>query len=66
MPWSVSKGHGCPESKPYAVVKEGGDRVACHDSEASAQEQVKALYANEKKGKEYAELLERLGACRPC
>lgn len=49
MPWKVSKGHGCPASKPWAVVKETtGEKVACHATHAKAAAQVRALYANEK------------------
>jgi len=48
MPWKVEQGHGCPASRPWAVVKTTtGERVACHPTKASAQQQVKALYAKE-------------------
>lgn len=47
MPWSVSKSDQCPESKPWAVTKKGGEVVGCHDTEEAAQSQMRALYANE-------------------
>lgn len=48
VPWKVMKGHNCPDGKPYAVVKISDGSVAgCHDSESSAQAQLRALYANE-------------------
>lgn len=51
MPWKASKGHGCPPSKPWAVVKpDGTGRRGCHESLAKAQKQIAALYASEKKG----------------
>ncbi len=49
MPWKVARGHGCPKSKPWAVVKETtGEKIACHATRAKAAAQVRALYANEK------------------
>lgn len=50
MPWKVvAAGSRCPAYKPYAVVRaDTGDLVACHETEQSAQKQVKALYANTK------------------
>jgi hypothetical protein len=48
MPYTVSKGHGCPDSKPWAVVKEtDGSRMGCHPSAEAARKQQAALYANE-------------------
>ncbi len=49
MPWRiVENSPSCPTSKPYAVVKEGTGRVeGCHDTRASANAQLRALYANE-------------------
>ncbi len=48
MPWHVAKGHGCPPSKPYAVVKtDTGEKVSCHVTKAKAQAQVKLLYSKE-------------------
>ncbi len=45
MPWKVMPDHdGCA----FAVVKESdGSTVACHSDRASADGQVKALYASE-------------------
>lgn len=43
MPYSINKGgEGCP----FEVVKEGGERVACHDTEEEAKRHLMALYAN--------------------
>lgn len=48
MPWSIEKGHGCPSSKPWAVVNEdSGDVEGCHATKADAEAQMAALYANE-------------------
>jgi HK97 family phage prohead protease len=48
MPWHVAKSAQCPASKPWGVIKDAdGSLVACHATEASAQKQVDALYANE-------------------
>ena len=48
MPWHVTKSSKCPDSKPWAVVKDtDGSIVACHASEGSAKKQMAALYANE-------------------
>jgi HK97 family phage prohead protease len=48
VPWHVSKSAKCPASKPWAVIKnDTGEVVACHASEADAQAQVAALYAND-------------------
>jgi hypothetical protein len=48
MPWSVSKGHGCPTAKPWAVVKQADGKVeGCHPTKAAAQKQMAALYAKE-------------------
>ncbi len=48
MPWHVAKSAKCSPSKPWAVLKSAdGSLVACHKSEYSAQQQLKALYANE-------------------
>lgn len=50
MPWKLVSNHGsCPDSKPYAVVKESdGKVVGCHDTLKSAKKQLAALYASEK------------------
>lgn len=48
MPWDVRKS-GCPESKPYAVVKEStGEVVGCHETRQDAESHMRALYANVK------------------
>jgi len=48
MPWKVERSDDCPPAKPWAVIKSGsGEIIACHDSEDSAQSQMRALYANE-------------------
>jgi phage head maturation protease len=49
MPYKVQK-----DGSQYCVHKENadgsiGERVACHDSESSAEDQIKALYASERK-----------------
>lgn len=45
MPWNIKRNYaGC---KGYAVVKEGGDLVGCHESETKAKAQLRALYASE-------------------
>src|SRR5438045_3830978 len=47
MPWVIEKGHGCPPSRPFAVVnKSSGKREGCHPSKDAAKQQQKALYAN--------------------
>lgn len=47
MPWDVHKDKRCPTSKPWAVTNKATGRVAgCHESEASARKQQKALYVN--------------------
>ncbi len=47
MPWHVAKGAGCPPGKPFAVIKNSdGSKVACHKTRESADNHVKALYAN--------------------
>jgi len=47
MPYDYGKGHGCPSSKPIAVFnKETGKVHGCHENEASAKSQLRALYAS--------------------
>lgn len=48
MPYEITRS-GCPEGKPFAVRKKGGEVIGCHNSEASAKRQMRALYANEEK-----------------
>lgn len=49
MPWHIEEGHAeCPEDRSFAVVKDADDSVAgCHDTRASAEAQLAALYAQE-------------------
>ena len=50
MPWYVIKSKECPADKPWAVIqKTNGKRMGCHASKFKAGQQVKALYASEKK-----------------
>jgi hypothetical protein len=45
MPWDIKRGAaGC---KGYAVVKDDGKLVGCHESESKAKAHMRALYANE-------------------
>lgn len=45
MPWKVER-----QGDRYCVVKtDSGERVGCHDTEAEAKAQLRALYANEQK-----------------
>ncbi len=50
MPWHISKDNeGCPDSKPWAVVKDDDGTIAgCHETEAAAKAQLAALYAGDK------------------
>jgi hypothetical protein len=49
MPWHIEQNHpGCPSSRPWAVVLDStGEVVGCHETEASAEAQLAALYASE-------------------
>ena len=48
MPWHVAKSESCPDSKPWAVIKDDDSSVvACHESKGSAEDQLAALYASE-------------------
>jgi len=49
VPYHVEEGHEeCPADEPWAVVKDDdGEVMGCHASESDADEQIKALYANE-------------------
>jgi hypothetical protein len=48
MPYKVVTGAGCPESRPFAVVKEtDGQRMGCHPTKDRAERQLRALYAAE-------------------
>lgn len=49
MPWHVAKSDQCPALKPWAVIKNSDGTIAgCHETESKAEDQVAALYANEK------------------
>lgn len=49
MPWSVvNDPERCSEAKPWAVVQDDTDEVVgCHETEAAAEDQQAALYAEE-------------------
>lgn len=48
MPWHVAKSEECPESRPWAVIKDDDGNVeGCHASEEAANKQMAALYASE-------------------
>lgn len=49
MPWYVTQSNECPGNKPYAVKKKDGKLVACHETKAQAEKQLRALYASEGK-----------------
>lgn len=47
MPYKVAKGHGCPDSKPWACINSDTGKVhGCHPSREAALKQSAALYAN--------------------
>lgn len=49
MPYIVKQSNQCPADKAWGVFKEStGELVACHVTKAMAEEQMQALYANEK------------------
>lgn len=47
MPYDVRKDSQCKASMPWAVVKDDGTVMGCHETQKAAQEQQRALYANE-------------------
>lgn len=49
MPWKIVSGSSeCSSDEPFAVIKKAdGSLAGCHESEASAQQQIEALYASE-------------------
>lgn len=48
MPWRVERSSRCPVSRPWAVILERDSSVvACHPTQASANQHMRALYANE-------------------
>lgn len=47
MPWHVTRSRECPQSMPWAVVKDADGSVeGCHATEDSANKHLAALYAN--------------------
>jgi hypothetical protein len=50
LPWHVGTSDECPESKPYAVIKDAdGEVEGCHETREKAEAQMAALYASETK-----------------
>ena len=50
MPWHIGKSQKCPDSKPFAVIKDGDGGVSgCHTSKEGAKKQLAALYASEER-----------------
>jgi HK97 family phage major capsid protein/HK97 family phage prohead protease len=48
MPWHIGSSADCPDSKPFAVIKDSDGTIeGCHPTKAAAQKQLAALYANE-------------------
>jgi HK97 family phage prohead protease len=48
MPWRVDQSTECPESRPWAVIKDDdGEVEGCHATEEAAKRQMAALYAQE-------------------
>lgn len=59
MPYTVKKGQGCPESRPYAVVKTGdGKVIACHATPEAAGKQIGAINHSEKNKEDKQETAE--------
>lgn len=47
MPWHVGKSGECPDSKPWAVIKDDdGEVVGCHETKEDAVAQLVALKIN--------------------
>lgn len=64
MPYTVKKGAGCPDDKPYAVVKTAtGEKLACHATPEAAGKQIAAINHSEKE-KAVLEWSERMRAIR--
>lgn len=64
MPYTVKKGAGCPDAKPYAVVKTAtGEKVGCHATPEAAGKQIAAIEHSEKE-KATHEWSERMRAVR--
>ncbi len=48
MPWHAARSEDCPDSKPWACIRDGDGTIeGCHESEEAANAQVRALYAAE-------------------
>lgn len=49
MPWRKARDQRCPAGEPWAVIVDDGsdEVVGCHETEADAQRQIDALYAND-------------------
>lgn len=57
MPWTVEQSAECPESRPWAVVKDADGSVeGCHATEAAANAQLVALNIAEAEGRAYESL----------
>jgi HK97 family phage prohead protease len=57
MPWTVEQSAECPESRPWAVVKDSDGSVeGCHATEADANAQLVALNIAEAEGRAYESL----------
>jgi HK97 family phage prohead protease len=58
MPWHVTKSDQCPDSKPWAVVKDDDDEIeGCHETQDAANAQLRALNAAEM-GIDHSDILE--------
>lgn len=52
MPWVAKLDDRCPASRPYGVVKtQDNELEGCHETQAEAMDQVKALFAAEADGR---------------
>jgi len=57
MPWTVEQSAECPDSRPWAVVKDAdGSIEGCHATEADANAQLVALNIAEAEGRAYESL----------
>jgi HK97 family phage prohead protease len=60
MPWSVRKSSECPDSKPWACIKDDdGEVEGCHATREAAMKQQAALYAAENGRSAVSEILLR-------
>ena len=54
MPYHVGKSKECPDSKPWAVIKDSDGKVmGCHATEADAKKQIQAININEKSSENF-------------